>query len=781
MKNRVILLGILILFVNNIFSQRIEGQKSPYVGEGYETYTIKLPSQLQKDVTVVVSASVNNVALFRDTNDKFGMSNKSITLKAGKNSFEFDILWIKEAGNVFLRALNSTSSNGTFVDTKLENITVKTRGATISGPSSVIVGQAVEFYTDRIKDSKDTGYEPKWEYDTNLFEYVSKPNTTTRYVLALKAKQAVNSTNIGIQIEETVYGVGKWTVRKGTKSTSIVLPYEMAKSSDIVCPDNSMQFEIKGLDKTPGATVVWMSNKSFSLVSGQGNAKATYKALNVNDNGQVSAEIVYQGQKHTISSGNIWIGKPKTKYTEKEYNIDERNPLTIQAGEFTGKYTADNCEWKLISGKCEFTNVSGMSLTLKPLSRANENDKIKIRATVSNECGSISIEHIIHVSTMKGTSFSNPIDIALLDNNKMDYGEVRDTRIYDNDMGNLSNEVYFRFNLERIAHVGILGQIEAIVYIYDSDFNLLSTVYPGDYDSGIFSHMAHGQYYLVMEGINDNDNGEKILHIHHEVSGKGPSHHAYIGSFGDTFSFTETRNTRNNGYWNYYKSDYFMYPDVNKGNEVCYSFSLEKEMEVIIHNAGPEGQPVCTWIHLEVQDPVTYQYTPSWSEWGYDPSVEYKYENDPDISAHIKEGLFPARAYLKKTLSPGTYSVITEGHRVSNAGEWNGPIHITIEGNPVRLLKNSILSSKEPTAALRTSVVYPNPTNGIVNLELSVYNDSEALSYKVIRGDNGLIIKNGKIEAQSTPIDISYANSGLYILQIVENRRVVESHKIMRK
>jgi len=387
------------------------------------------------------------------------------------------------------------------------------------------------------------------------------------------------------------------------------------------------------------------------------------------------------------------------------------------------------------------------------------------------------VDHIIYVSSIKGTSFENAIVIDIPDDSKRSYKDRRDTRLYESDMGNLSNEVYYSLNMTRISLFDINSNSANIVYLFDSDYNLMEMASNGEMIH--FSYMPHGQYYIVMEGVADNDNGEKELDIYYEISGKGPSHHAFIGSFSEAFSFTETRDTRDEGYGNYFISDFHMYyyPG-SKGNEVYYRFDLEEEMEVTIHNAGPRGQPVATWIHLEERDPVTYRCTPLWSESGY--QNYWNYHEDPTVSEQLKEGLYPARAYLKKTLPPGVYTVVTEGEKVSNAGEWNGPIQITIEGRPIRppfasppIVNQSVVS--------RSTIVYPNPTNDVINLELTGYSDYKSLKYNIVRTDNGMVLKKGKIDGQSVFIDISSANTGIYLLQVMEDGEIVDSHRIVKR
>lgn len=778
MKNIFFTLIFLLAFcINNkitgqtasTITGEITGEKNPYVAESYCTYTIKLPAPLINDIKVVVSPTQDNVALFTDdSNKKWGMTNKSVILKAGSNNFTFDVLWINEANNVSLKALNSIAIGGLYVEAKIENITVKTKNTSISGPSSIIVGQTVKFSTDRIQNVKDAEYNPKWEYDKNLFELVDELSSSNKYILNLKAKQAANSTNVNIKVEAYIYGVGKYINRKGTTSTSIILPYEMTRNKDIVCYGDEIEFEIKGIEKTPGASVNWFFYNSFSLISGQGTPKVKCQALNVNDYGGVRAEITYQGLVHTMTSSNVWIGAPKVKYSEKEYNMEEREPLTIQAGEFLGKYSPNTCTWELLSGKCEFVNQSGTSLTIKSTATAKEKDIIKIKASVSNECGTISVIHTINVPPLKGTSFDNPIHIDPIDIKKWcSYSDSRDNRLY-------GSKIYYSFNIKHHSILNISGS--GNVYLFDSDKNLIKS---GNQENSIEfvveDPIKKGQYFIVNEG--EDYNGEIGIGLYYEMSGLGPSHHAFIGSFSEAFSFSETRDTRESGYWDYYNPNFYMYYPVSKGHEVYYRFELEKEMEIVIHNAGPYGQPVATWIHLEKQEPFSHISQPLWSEFGY--YNELIYQEDPTIPIDVKEGLQPCRAYYKTVLPPGIYNVITEGAKVSNTGEWNGPIQVTIEGKPT-LSKKNIVQSIENSSPIITSIVYPNPVIDIINLEIKDYTN-EGLSYKLIRLDNGQIVKKGRIENNFFKIDVSSNLSGIYLLQIIKSETIINSHKIIKR
>jgi hypothetical protein len=74
--------------------------------------------------------------------------------------------------------------------------------------------------------------------------------------------------------------------------------------------------------------------------------------------------------------------------------------------------------------------------------------------------------------------------------------------------------------------------------------------------------------------------------------------------------------------------------------------------------------------------------------------------------------------------------------------------------------------------------VYPNPTTGMVNVELE---DTEGLQYQVT-GVNGKVVSQGEIRQLSAKIDLSNQQDGVYLLLLINGKeQQKETIKILKK
>jgi hypothetical protein len=108
---------------------------------------------------------------------------------------------------------------------------------------------------------------------------------------------------------------------------------------------------------------------------------------------------------------------------------------------------------------------------------------------------------------------------------------------------------------------------------------------------------------------------------------------------------------------------------------------------------------------------------------------------------------------LVPTLS-GTYRVfVTDAHGCQNM---SSPFVFTgIAASPLANLK-----------------VYPNPSSGLVNLDLSAI-AGEKINVRVIATDGRVITEKANIEDQKTELDLSAVQDGLYLLQISQGSSVI--------
>ena len=115
-----------------------------------------------------------------------------------------------------------------------------------------------------------------------------------------------------------------------------------------------------------------------------------------------------------------------------------------------------------------------------------------------------------------------------------------------------------------------------------------------------------------------------------------------LGSKGASFSYTDTKNTAN--YTNAYNG--------RSTNDVFYKFTLTQTMEVTISHCG--SQVPDTYLHLLNASGTRIAYNDDYDGVGKCPVTNH--------------------AYLKQSLSPGTYYVVSEGY------SQNGNITTIIEG-----------------------------------------------------------------------------------------------------
>lgn len=74
--------------------------------------------------------------------------------------------------------------------------------------------------------------------------------------------------------------------------------------------------------------------------------------------------------------------------------------------------------------------------------------------------------------------------------------------------------------------------------------------------------------------------------------------------------------------------------------------------------------------------------------------------------------------------------------------------------------------------------VYPNPTEGFVNIDLSLMPEQDA-NY-IIVGINGTLIEKGNITSTQTPINLTHFGKGTYILHVVSGSEK-EKFKIVKQ
>jgi RHS repeat-associated protein len=148
-----------------------------------------------------------------------------------------------------------------------------------------------------------------------------------------------------------------------------------------------------------------------------------------------------------------------------------------------------------------------------------------------------------------------------------------------------------------------------------------------------------GTYYVGIKGVYGNG------YIVTNISGDASLYalpYTYAGSFNGAFIYYGTENTL-------YKDNYYQGKTTN---DVMYHFSLNRKMDVVISHCGSELSD--TYLHLLNASGSVIAY-----------NNDYSGEGKCDKTLH---------SYIKRTLDPGSYFVISEGY------SGNGNISTTIQG-----------------------------------------------------------------------------------------------------
>lgn len=74
--------------------------------------------------------------------------------------------------------------------------------------------------------------------------------------------------------------------------------------------------------------------------------------------------------------------------------------------------------------------------------------------------------------------------------------------------------------------------------------------------------------------------------------------------------------------------------------------------------------------------------------------------------------------------------------------------------------------------------VYPNPTDGLVNIELSLPVESKCMY--TLTSVNGAVIEQGIITSTHTPLNLGHLSKGTYLLR-VETSQIKEKFKIVKQ
>jgi len=250
-------------------------------------------------------------------------------------------------------------------------------------------------------------------------------------------------------------------------------------------------------------------------------------------------------------------------------------------------------------------------------------------------------------------TMSQPVDIGSK-TSSFTYTNTKNTANFNNDYGQGSNDVFYKFTLTQTMDVKISHcdseMWDTYVHILDVNGNLLNENDDDwEYEYCVnpmnsylnMSSLPAGTYYVVSEGYSQNGN------ITTTIQGISPMdvYSQDIGSKASSFTFTDTKNTVN------YSNNYIG----QESNDLFYKFTLARPMTLYISHCGSALQD--TYLHL------------------LDESGNLIVENDDDWQYDYCEGSILNSFLLMPNLNAGTYYVVSEGY-----GEDNGSITTTVQG-----------------------------------------------------------------------------------------------------
>ncbi len=491
--------------------QTVTGEKNPYVGESYYTYTVDLGNPTDQFSKLRIT-TLNNSALIRlNSSSNFESYNFSFIKQAKTRKFTFDIYWTKEVTNEII-FLTSDSDSPVKVETNISGINVKKQVVTINAPHVIYLGDKIELLAPyRMVNS---GHRAVWKYDSNIFskELEDYSEGNSQYRLVLKAKKGGVQSKISLDIDE-LFLYSNWSnVRKGEHTINITNPFKISTDSKYIPANGHFAVKMPDLDLVSGAVIKWIGGDGLSVVSGQNTKSVTFQASSTkNGYASVSANIEYNGGEYLEKIDSIWIGKPYTPESSYTYSMIDRE-IKLSAF-FIG---ATNVDWVITEGKAELEGT-GFNILVKSMSKADKDDVIKIIANGNNPCGITQKTFTINVSKMKGYSFDEAINLGLFNTLSYSIQGSKPLMAYYNNWGSSSNEVYYTFSLKNIGGTfNISGErFDTVIYLFNEKKELIS--------SGI--NIAHStryyggpkKFYIVVENVNNDNNKNVIFTIDGEL------------------------------------------------------------------------------------------------------------------------------------------------------------------------------------------------------------------------------------------------------------------------
>ncbi|WP_044269306.1 hypothetical protein [Bacteroides timonensis] len=394
---------LLPLMTRTIPGQIISGEKNPYVGELYYTYTLDLGKKYDKEARVTVYTSKFN-GYFRGNGQNFNVTSKTLSVPVNTSKVTFDIYWTQEDPNAEIYISNLTSN--VQVDAMLTGINVKKQNVPIS--ASLLIGIGDNVTLTAPYHLINNYHRAVWNYDKNLFSLVSEDYSiaSSCYKLVLKAIKGGVQSKISVNIDETF--LQNWlTVRKGEHSITINDPFKITVNNKFIANGEALIAELPNLSLAPKATVTWEAGTGLSIISGQKSSKAVFEAsATVNGYSSIWANINDNGNSYLRKIDSIWIGKPVITSDATKYFMQRRNTVTISP---TIK-GAQSISWSIVSGNATLMESSDKKqVTIRSNAPFTSSDTIVVSMVASNRSGSKSQQYQIDVPSLAEINFTRII------------------------------------------------------------------------------------------------------------------------------------------------------------------------------------------------------------------------------------------------------------------------------------------------------------------------------------------------------------------------------------
>jgi hypothetical protein len=99
-----------------------------------------------------------------------------------------------------------------------------------------------------------------------------------------------------------------------------------------------------------------------------------------------------------------------------------------------------------------------------------------------------------------------------------------------------------------------------------------------------------------------------------------------------------------------------------------------------------------------------------------------------------------------------------------------------IENEFVSLNNGSVLANRNTNVAQNTFTLYPNPTNG----KVTIYASENIKNIRILDIQGRLVLENNTM-GNMTELDLSFANSGIYIVQIATESEIINQKLVLAK